>query len=353
MKNRILILLFLSSLAAACGPKSSHAAVPSTFVPYRLQPGELVLAASPEDIPAIQAEEELFVPAQKADLNPEDLIVGIVIGGESRAYPVRLLSLHEVINDRIGDEAFAVTWCPLCYSPVVYEREIHGQELTFQASGYLLHDNLVLMDLQTNTLWSQLLGQGIKGALRGEVLEVLPASITTWAVWVKSYPESRVLDASQLGYKGKLPDPYQGYFSSNSSGLSGVDNIDPRLPGKSLIYGLVLEGEAAALIQEDLHKERLIHFEIAGIPVLAVYHPSTSEGFFYVREARGENLNFEVGDTPDIIRDEETGTHWRISTGISLKGPLKGATLSQIPGQLAFWFAWSSFYPDSELVSTP
>ena len=125
---------------------------------------------------------------EKADLEDTDLVVGLLIGGISRACPVRLLSLHEVVNDRIGDRAIAVSWCPLCYSLVVNDRTVYGQELSFRASGYLLHDNLVLIDHPTETLWSQLLGQGIKGSLKGTLLDVLPATVTTWRNWRESYP---------------------------------------------------------------------------------------------------------------------------------------------------------------------
>ena len=104
------------------------------------------------------------------------------IGGRSRAYPVRLLSLHEIVNDRVGDRAIAVTWSPLCYSAVVFDRVVDGEELSFRASGYLLHDNLVLIDHPTDTLWSQLLGHGIKGALRGEILNLVPSTVTTWGI---------------------------------------------------------------------------------------------------------------------------------------------------------------------------
>ena len=103
-----------------------------------------MLAASEGDILSIQTEESYFVQVEKADLEDTDLVVCLLIG-VSRAYPVRLLSLHEVVNDQV----------------------VEGEKLSFRASGYLLHDNLVLIDHPTDKLWSQLFGQGIKGARRG------------------------------------------------------------------------------------------------------------------------------------------------------------------------------------------
>lgn len=189
----------------ACGQIGSHAAAFPEPELYRLQPGELILAASEGDIPSILAEESYFVQVEKADLEDTDLVVGLLIGGVSRAYPVRLLSLHEVVNDRVGDRAIAVTWCPLCFSAVIFDRIVDGQELSFRASGYLLHDNLVLADHPTDTLWSQLLGQGIKGALRGSVLKVISSTVTTWGIWRENYPDPGSCQLRDWDMKGIFP----------------------------------------------------------------------------------------------------------------------------------------------------
>ena len=183
-----------------CGQIGSHAAAFPEPELYRLQPGELVLAASEGDIPSIQTEDSYFVQVEKADLEDTDLVVGLLIG-VSRAYPVRLLSLHEVVNDRVGDRAIAVTWCPLCYSAVVFDRVVDGEELSFRASGYLLHDNLVLIDHPTDTLWSQLLGQGIKGARRGSIWSrplSQPRGFGVRFIWIPGFCQLRIWDMMEI-----------------------------------------------------------------------------------------------------------------------------------------------------------
>ena len=322
MKHKLSLILFLSSLVAACGQIDSRAVAFPEPELYRLQSGELILAATEQDIPSIQAEETYFVQVEKADLEDTDLVVGLLIGNESRAYPVRLLSLHEVINDRVGNRAIVVSWCPLCYSAVVFDRVVDGEELSFRASGYLLHDNLVLIDHPTDTLWSQLLGQGIKGAQRGKILNLVPSTVTTWEIWRESYPDTRILSAERLGYDGDLPNPYAGYFGSGAVGLSGAGQIDSRLPAKELVIGLILgENIKAYPLARILEEQKIID---------------------------------QVGDfTLSIVWDETQGSA-RVFLGDFTRnlldnGSIDFESLTPVPAQLVYWFAWTGFYPESNL----
>lgn len=319
VKRKLYLLLFLSSLVAACGQSGSHAAAFPEVEQYRLQPGEMVLAASEKDIPSIQAEEEYFVQVEKAGLEDTDLVVGLLIGGVSRAYPVRLLSLHEVVNDRVGGEAIAVTWCPLCYSAVVYDRNVGEEELSFRASGYLLNDNLVLIDHPTDTLWSQLLGQGIKGARKGSILNVFPSTVTTWGIWREAYPDTLVLSAERMGYEGELADPYSGYFESGAAGLSSAGLIDSRLPPKELVLGIVLGENSRAYPLAEITKDQTIVDQIGDFTVSIVWDDTLGVGKAY------------LGD----ISDEDSSIDFD--------------TLTPVPSQLVYWFAWTGFYPGSDL----
>lgn len=322
VRHKIFIILFLSSLVTACGQNGSHAVALPEAELYRLQPGEMVLAASEIDIPAIQAEDDYFVQVEKVDLEDTDLVVGLLIGSIPRAYPVHLLSLHEVVNDRVGERAIAVTWCPLCYSAVVFDRIVDGVELSFQASGYLLHNNLVLIDHQTNTLWSQLLGQGIKGAQRGSILKVVPSTVTTWEIWSETYPDTWVLSAEKLGYEGNVPDPYGGYFSSGAGGLSGVENADLRLPSKELVIGVVLGDNYKAYPLDRIREKQIIADQV------------------------GEY-------TLSIVWDEKVGIGRVFLGDITIDLPENGIVdfelFTPIPSQLVYWFAWTSFHPETSL----
>jgi len=351
--KKLFLLLFLSSLVTACGQNSSHAvALPEPEI-YRLQPGELILAASEDDIPSIQTDSTDFVPAEKADLEEQELVVGLIIGGNPRAYPVRLLSLHEVVNDQVGDQYFAVTWCPLCFSAIVFNREVDGRILSFQASGYLLNDNLVLKDHPTDTLWSQLLGQGIKGAQRGALLEVHPSTLTRWEIWKEAYPFTEVLSPLALGYVEEIYDPYTGYFSSGAAGFSSSVEQSPRLPGKALIEGIVLGDHQLAIPVEILRVDEIIQDKVGSVPVLVFSLDTQQPNRVYLREVGGEILDFELDDSKNRLIDIQSGSVWEPTTGVAFSGPLEGNKLSVLPSQLVYWFAWSNFYPDTDLFHHP
>jgi len=351
--KKIFLLLFISSLAAACGPKRPHAVVFPTPEIYRLKPGELILAALEDDIPPIQAEDAYFVPAEKADLDDLELVVGLFTGGKYRAYPVRLLSLHEVINDQVDDHYFAVTWCPLCFSAIVFNREVEGKILSFRASGYLLNDNLVLKDHPTDTLWSQLLGQGIKGARRGSVLEVYPSSLTTWKLWREAFPLTEVLSPAALGYSDEIYDPYTGYYSSGAAGFSSSAEWDSSLPGKTLIKGIVLGDHQLAIPVDMLRLKRIIQFMIDSRPLMAVHQESQEISHVFLREIDGAVLDFKLNESRDRLIDIQSGTIWDPVSGLGLEGPYQNEELILLPSQMTYWFAWSSFYPGSDLYQNP
>lgn len=341
---------------AACGRSGSHAVDLSTPEPYRLQPGELVLAAVEDAIPAIFAREAYFVDPAVGDREWEDAepVIGLVVQGEARAYPVRLMSLHEVVNDRVGGRPVAVTWCPLCYSALVYDRIVEGQELTFGVSGYLLHNNLVLYDHQSNTLWSQLLGQGIKGAYSGSRLNLIPSTLTTWGTWKDAYPGTQVLSARALDlYEGEIQDPYAGYYTSGAAGLGGSADPDARLKGKALVAGWGGGERALAFSLELLQERRLVQVEHDGVDLAAVYDPIWQTIHVYQRSAGGRTLTFRPGADPLRIVDLETRSRWDIRTGTAVSGRLRGEQLLRVEAPLVFWFAWSAHHPDSEVLRLP
>ena len=314
------------------------------------------MAALEDAIPAIFAEETYFVDAAAGDQEWKEAepVIGLVIGGEARAYPVRLMSLHEVVNDRVGGKPVAVTWCPLCYSAVVYDRVVEGRELTFGVSGYLLHNNLVLYDHQSNTLWSQLLGQGIKGAYSGTRLSLIPSTLTTWEAWKEAYPKTRVLSARALNlYEGEIRDPYSGYYTSGVSGLSGSGNTDTRLKGKALVAGWAAGNQAVAFPLELLQERGLVQDERQEGKPVAVYDSGWQTVHIYSRELSGRTLTFRAGAEQGEMVDLETRSVWDIRTGTAVQGRLRGEQLERIEAPLVFWFAWSAHHPDTEVYGRP
>ena len=324
--------------------------------PYRLLPGELVLAATEDAIPALFAQPDHFVAVSAGDREweGEEPVIGLVVGGEARAYPIRLLSNHEVVNDHVGGRPVLVTWCPLCYSAIVFDRVVEGREITFGVSGYLLNSNLVLYDHPTNTLWSQLLGQGIKGAHSGTRLEVIPSTLTSWSDWKKAFPDTEVLSARALElYQGEVVDPYVGYYTSGVAGLSGSGNTDSRLKVNPLVLGLAAGEISVAYPLDRIQSERLINDQRGDLPLAVVYDPARQSAYLYHREAAGRGLTFRQGLREGTMVDLETRSRWDIRTGQAVRGRLRGEELTRINAPLVFWFAWSSHYPDTQVFGLP
>ena len=163
----------------------------------------------PKDgIPAL-VDPAFVSPANVRELRPQDFVLGVHLGGFSKAYPIRILNWHELVNDQIGGRPILVTWCPLCGSGVVYDPVMDGERVLFGVSGLLYQRNLLMYDRRTSSLWSQLGMKAVSGPLAGSSLPVLVAEHTTWADWSSRYPDTTVL-SFRTGYSRDYDrDPYQ------------------------------------------------------------------------------------------------------------------------------------------------
>ena len=196
----------------------------------------------------------------------------------------------------------------------MYARELDGTVYEFGVSGKLIMNGLVMYDRQTETLWSQILGEAVKGPLNGRKLEALPATQTTWTRWRELHPDTKVLD-KRGDYRR---DPYASYFLRPDRGVIGSTRKDDRLPPKDLVVGLQGEEGSKAYPFRVLRRERVINDSFEGQPILAVFEPESGTGLIFSREVSGRVLSFEPANTSGatgVLRDVETGTDWDGLTG--------------------------------------
>src|SRR5215813_10129652 len=165
-----------------------------------------------DGIPAIDAPK--FIPANAAKLAPDDRVLGLARNGVVKAYPVRVLNWHEIVNDRFGDEPIAVTYCPLCGTGIAYLARAGRRVTTFGVSGLLYNNDLLLYDRATQSLWSQIGAQAITGPLKGEKLTPVALIHTMWSDWKKRYPDMLVLSEDTGFHRDYSRDPYAGYGTS-------------------------------------------------------------------------------------------------------------------------------------------
>jgi hypothetical protein len=214
MPGRAIAVLLLALLGA--GPVAaesfSRVAWPDTDFGRALVPLEEIEAGGPpkDGIPAI--DEPRFVSlAEAGDLDPVEAVIGLAIGEDARAYPLRVLVWHEIVNDTVGGVPVAVTFCPLCNAAIAFRREAAGRVLDFGTTGLLRRSDLVMYDRQTESWWQQFEGRAIVGELAGSHLEMLPARLESFASFAARFPAGRVLVPSDPGARPYGRNPYPGY----------------------------------------------------------------------------------------------------------------------------------------------
>jgi hypothetical protein len=278
--------------------------IESPLVPaYSIEKG-----GPPRDaIPALNSPH--FVPAEAADfLDFDDRVLGIVIDGIAKAYPVRILTRHEIVNDWISKRSIAITYCPLCGSGMAFSAVAVQESLTFGVSGLLYNSDVLLYDHKTKSLWSQIMKTAINGPLKGAVLEQLPLQHTSWEDWSQSHPDTLVL-STKTGFEffDYSEDPYARYKKSNRLWFT-VSNSDKRLRSKDWVLGVTVGESARAYPFERMKKD-------------------TSP------------IQDRIGDTTVTINfDHEHQTAVALD---SIGNPLEAVQL--------YWFAWVAFHPDTSI----
>ena len=174
---------------------------------------EILSGGPPKDgIPAV--DDPKFVPiAEEKELTDTDPVIGLMVNDEAKAYPLRILIWHEIVNDTVGGVPVSVTFCPLCNTAVVYDRRLDGKVLDFGTTGKLRNSDLVMYDRQTESWWQQFLGQGIVGEMTGKTLKALPARLESWAKFKARAPQGMVQVPRRKGMRNYGANPYAGYDS--------------------------------------------------------------------------------------------------------------------------------------------
>ncbi len=206
------LLALVAATAAWAGPDDWRQEWPRTdFSRHSVAYDEIFSGGPPKDgIPAI--DRPSFIPVGDVrDLAPSEPVISIEIGGEARAYPLRVMIWHEIVNDTVGGTPVAVTWCPLCNSSVVFERRAAGRTLSFGTTGKLRNSDLVMYDRETESWWQQFGGECIVGALLGTQLKYLPARVESVERFRARFPSGRVLVPPDPEARSYGHNPYVGY----------------------------------------------------------------------------------------------------------------------------------------------
>ena len=318
---------------------------------------KIVSGGPPQDgIPSIDSPK--FQSIQEADeiLEDSERVVGLNINGDRRAYPLQILVWHEIVNDVVGGEPVAITYCPLCFTNQVFNRTLSdGNIVEFGTSGKLYNSNLVMYDRQSNSLWSQALGEGIVGDYSGVKLERIPFDIAYWKEWKELYPESKVLSRDTGSVRPYGADPYGDYYT-NDLILFPVANDDKRLGLKEIVTGLEDENQYKAYKLQDIETKKIVN-DVVGDRKIALVslQPFMVRVFDRIidnNEDKGEKIAVELfyNKTTNTLRDIVTDSEVNFD-GEFISGPFENKQLKQLPMDQGFWFEWVAFHPATEIFS--
>ena len=315
-------------------------------------PPELIVNGGPppDGIPSI--DNPKFIQIQKAEefLEDSDLVVGLNINGDIRAYPLQILVWHEIVNDKVGNTPVAVTYCPLCFTNQVFNRTMNdGQILEFGTSGKLYNSNLVMYDRTTKSLWSQAMAQGIGGTFAGIKLERIPFDVAYWKEWKQLYPDSKVLSTDTGSTRPYGADPYGDYYT-NGEILFPVSNSDDRVGLKEIVIGLENKGQYKAFKLQEIEDKKVINNQVNGKPiVLFSLHPFMARVYDPVVNGQTLEFNYNIKDKKFV--DKQTNSMWNFD-GKSISGQMKGKQLTRLSFDEGFWFEWVAFHPKTELYDS-
>ncbi|MBI4287452.1 MAG: DUF3179 domain-containing protein [Chloroflexi bacterium] len=311
--------------------------------------------------PIYQPKFETLAQADKW-LTDKEPVVALELAGDKRAYPLRILTWHEVVDDEVGDIPVAVTYCPLCNTAVAFDRRVDGNVLTFGVSGLLRHSDLVMWDHQSESLWQQGTGEGIAGEHTGKLLSFFPVSIVSWQDFKAAHPDGKVLSKDTGHFRSYGVNPYSGYDTSARPFLF-AGNPDPRLPALERVVGVGKGDTAVAYSFSALAKLGVVNDKAGSRRIVVFYQSGTVSALdrsripesrdvgaaaVFAPQVDGKEFSFESRDGK--IFDRETGSHWNI-LGRAVTGPLTGKALEPVVHGTHFWFAWAAFNPQTRIFS--
>ena len=301
----------------------------------------------PDGIPSI--DKPKFISIQEADkyLEDSELVLGLNINGDIRAYPLQILVWHEIVNDNVGGVPVAVTYCPLCFTNQVFNRTLDNrQTLEFGTSGKLYNSNLVMYDRTTKSLWSQAMAQAIVGKFAGVKLERIPFDVAYWKEWKQLYPDSKVLSRDTGSTRPYGADPYGDYYT-NGDVLFPVSNKDDRLGLKEIVIGFENNGQYKAYKLQEIENKKVINDQVNGKPIaLFSLHPFMVRAYHPMVD--GQVLEFSYNTKDQNFVDKQTNSLWNFE-GKAISGQMKGKQLTRLPFDEGFWFEWVAFHPKTEL----
>lgn len=315
----------------------------------------------PDEVPTWGRQVPLYqvayasIAETSAWLPDEQPVIAIEVNGDARAYPLILLNNHEIANTEQGGIPILVTFCPLCYTPVVYDRRVGGEAYHFGVTGLLRNSALIMWDHETQSFWQQFTGQAIIGEMTGQRLTEIPSIVVSWGEFKTAYPDGQALaNPDSVNLMDDIS--YTGY-DTNGDPVLFTGMVDNRLPSMERVLGYHGPSGIMAYPFSQLAKVGVVNSQFDQQPIVILWQAGAvslfsselaigSAALYAATLPDGMPLTFEW--TEGQFRDTQTGSLWDVF-GQAIDGELAGMSLTQLPANLHFWFAWAAFYPTTQI----
>lgn len=288
-----------------------------------------------------------FVPASEAKVDADDMVLAVTQHGASRAYPVRSMGYHHIVNDTVGGVPVAITYCTLCHTGLVWSRIFNGQTLTFRLAG-INNGNALLRDEQSNTIWQQSTGEGIYGPHKGERLTMLGGQELSFATWKAEQPNGMVLKPNATYEAEYDPKDWDKRIVRRKVVVDvSRSGLDPHV----LMLGVHAGSAAKAYPLKTALDARLIQDHVGGTSMLLVVGADGASVRAFDATLRGEPeaLTFVRSGSSDdaLLTDAETGSTWNFQ-GCAISGKYVGRCLTPVESHKSFWFDWLNHNPSTQ-----
>ena len=283
---------------------------------------------------------------QATYLSDSDVVFGVVINGEARAYPKRILAWHELFTDDIGELSIAGVYCTLCGTVIIYDTEFNGVKHKLGTSGFLYRSNKLMYDHATQSLWSTILGRPVVGPLANQNIELstLPVETTNWGEWRMRHPKTKVLSI-KTGHARNYDEgqAYKAYFADDNL-MFPVLKIDERLPNKARVFiprPKNFDTQPLAISVDYLKRKRIHQDQIEAQRLLIITENNGASRAYKIDDQQFKSYK----DGRLVDNNDEA---WNVTEDM-LIGP-KGHQLLRLPAHEAFWFAWINVFPETRII---
>ena len=291
-------------------------------------------------------------------MKDDSLVMGYVSGEDTYAYPINVLNMHEIVNDVINGVPVLITYCPLCFSGAVYDRELDGKLLTFGNTSALYQSDLVMYDHQTGSYWFQAAGEAVVGELTGSRLNLLPSFTMAWGEWKRLYPQTQLLTGiqgsptmfSSRRYSRGFGGDYQSRINDEKFIFPvNEKKLDPRLSAGEIVLTVEVGGEVTAFPLEIIG-DGVVNHQVGAEPMAVFIRADGGAVGAFSRVIDGKTLTFEYRQDRQVFVDRETSSIWD-AAGRATGGPMSGVQLTRLNTRRSFWFSIAIALPGVDVCT--